>query len=220
MSAVGDMFAGLGDGIGDLFSASGDKKAAKGYYAAAGYAQKNAGIVEQSTAIQEVQASREIYRTMSGQQADIGGAGLANSGSALDIVRASAEQGALTKQLINYQGQITENGYLAEAASFIAQGKALKSAAKGKTASGLFKIGAALFSDERLKEDITFRRRLANGIGVYSFRYKGQPELFEGVMAHEVAAIMPEAVEHDHLTGLSKVDYDMIGVVPRILEDA
>ncbi len=152
MTDLGAAFSELGGGIGDLFSASGDKKAAKGYYQAAGYALKNVDLVKQSTALQETQAQREIYKVLGGQQADIAGAGLAASGSALDIIRSSAQQGALTKQLINYQGQITENGYEAEAASYIAQGQSLKAAAKGKTASGIGHIVGSLFSDDRLKE--------------------------------------------------------------------
>lgn len=220
--AIGDIFG----GVGDLFAASGDKAAAKGYYRASGFATQNAELTKQSTKIKEVQASREIYQTLGGQQADIAGAGLADSGSALDVIRSSAEQGALTKQLIGYQGLITQHGYEAEAASYLAQGKAMKAAAKGKTASGIGGIitgvasVAAMFSDDRIKEDTKLLYRRPDGIGIWSFRFKGQPDTFEGVMASEVRQVMPAAVERDVLTGLDKVDYDMIGVTPRILKAA
>ncbi len=39
-------------------------------------------------------------------------------------------------------------------------------------------------------------------------------------MASEVHAINPAAIVPDAATGLDRVDYDMIGVVPRILEAA
>jgi hypothetical protein len=44
-------------------------------------------------------------------KAAVAGAGFSNSGSALDLLRSSAEQGATTKAVLGQQGLITEAGY-------------------------------------------------------------------------------------------------------------
>lgn len=62
-------------------------------------------------------------------------------------------------------------------------------------------------SDIRLKKDIKFIRRDGD-YNIYQFSYLGQPEIYEGVMAHEVQKIKPEAVHEDG--GYLKVDYSMI----------
>jgi hypothetical protein len=76
---------------------------------------------------------------------------------------------------------------------------------------GLFGIGSALIgaSDIRLKEDIKSLGTMRNGIGVYSYRYKGLPGRHIGVMAHEVEKFIPDAV-HVMTGGYKRVDYDMI----------
>jgi hypothetical protein len=72
-------------------------------------------------------------------------------------------------------------------------------------------IGAALslFSDERLKENIT-HFGTENGFNLYQFNYKGQPERFVGVLAQEVAQVMPDAVRE--ISGFLAVDYGKIGL--------
>ena len=49
---------------------------------------------------------------------DIAGAGLGQTGSALDILRESASQGALTHAVLGQQGLITEAGYEEQATSY------------------------------------------------------------------------------------------------------
>ena len=69
--------------------------------------------------------ARETMNTLGGQQADVAGAGFAASGSALDLLRDSASQGALTHAVLGQQGLITEAGYNEQAASYkIMQGAA------------------------------------------------------------------------------------------------
>ncbi len=46
------------------------------------------------------------------------GAGLASSGSATDLLRASAAQGSLNKSMIQTQGLLTEAGYEEQAQSY------------------------------------------------------------------------------------------------------
>lgn len=72
--------------------------------------------------------------------------------------------------------------------------------------------GGGRRSDMRLKEDIVPLVRLANGLELYRFRYKGGDHAtYVGVMAQEVRKIMPSAVWSDS-HGYLMVDYDRIGL--------
>lgn len=226
MADVGGLLGGLGGAVGTIFGGVGQLAAAGGYEKASEIAAINAQISRQSSAIQQTQAQREIYKTLGGQQADIAGAGLAAAGSALDIVRSSAQQGALAKQLIAAQGMITTLGYEQESASYSAMAKAAKASGGGGILGGLLQGAGAVasflaLSDERAKTDVQLRYRRPDGLGIYAFRYKGDKErtLFEGVMAQEVAALYPAAVS-PMADGTLRVDYDAINVTPRVLEES
>jgi hypothetical protein len=66
-------------------------------------------------------------------------------------------------------------------------------------------------SDIRLKADIVALTRLDNGIGIYRFRYKGNDHTaYVGVMAQEVAKVVPDAVTRGR-DGYLRVDYDRLG---------
>jgi hypothetical protein len=67
-------------------------------------------------------------------------------------------------------------------------------------------------SDIRLKQDIVPLGRLADGIGIYRFRYKGDDHtLYVGVMAQEVQNVVPGAVSRDR-DGFLRVDYDRLDI--------
>lgn len=63
-----------------------------------------------------------------------------------------------------------------------------------------------IFSDRRLKENITPVGALNDGQTVYSYRYKGDPRTQIGLLAQEVERIHPEAVAR-HPSGMRMVDY-------------
>ena len=64
----------------------------------------------------------------------------------------------------------------------------------------------------KLKHDIVPLARLDNGIGIYRFQYKGNDHTtYVGVMAQEVAKIVPSAVSRGR-DGYLRVNYDQIGV--------
>lgn len=218
ISAAG--FSDLGGAVSSLFGAVGSFASAKGYDAAAGYASQNAEIAAQSTQIQETQAQRKVYQTIGGQKADVAGAGLNASGSALDVIRSSAEQGSLTKQLIANQGAINVSGYEAEAANYSAMASASKAAGTGGILGGLLKVAsfAAPFiaaSDDALKENIVEVFRRPDGLGIYDFTFKGSKQKFRGVLASEVEARYPTAVTYER--GLRLVNYSLIGAVPEVI---
>ena len=68
------------------------------------------------------------------------------------------------------------------------------------TLMGVGQLGlsaAATFSDPRLKKHVSLIERLANGLGIYRYRYlweRSSETPHIGVMADEVARIMPEAL--------------------------
>jgi hypothetical protein len=73
------------------------------------------------------------------------------------------------------------------------------------------KMGGKPSSDLRLKTDIRAIGTTAHNLPLYTFRYIGAPELYEGVMAQDVLGVMPAAVEVD-AAGYYRVDYDMLGI--------
>lgn len=77
--------------------------------------------------------------------------------------------------------------------------------------NGLFGLGSAalMFSDERLKTDITKLFTLPNGINVYKYRFIGKKYMELGVIAQEVLKVMPEAVRMA-ADGFYRVNYDMV----------
>jgi hypothetical protein len=66
-------------------------------------------------------------------------------------------------------------------------------------------------SDVRLKQDIIHVGRLDNGINLYRYRYKWSDQVYVGVMAQEVAQIIPDAVERG-ADGYLCVDYARVGL--------
>jgi hypothetical protein len=95
----------------------------------------------------------------------------------------------------------------------IAGTNASASVAKGSQTAGLESQGlgiagmlgaAALFSDMRLKENVRYHST-RNGVRLYEYSFRGQPERHLGVLAHE----HPEFAELD-VSGYLKVNYGQL----------
>ena len=139
--------AGLGSAAGavsDLFGSIGDSYKAKGaefekqnYLRAEDLANQNERYTEESQAIKQTQLDREIFHKQSGAQAATAGAGLAASGSALDVLAEGASQGALTKEVLARQGFITEEGYKVQAASYANMASAAQTAEDAANVAGI-----------------------------------------------------------------------------------
>ncbi len=67
------------------------------------------------------------------------------------------------------------------------------------------------FSDIRLKRDIIELARLDNDIGLYRYRYNWSDQYYVGVIAQEVADIIPDAVVRGP-DGYLRVDYGRLGL--------
>lgn len=123
--AASDLF----QGFGDESKATGDRIEAQDYDLAAELAGKNEKFTETSTAVKEAQIERQNYLMAGGQQADVAGAGFSEGGSALDLLRDSNAQGALTHAVAGEQGLITEAGYTEQETSFTNMANAARMAA-------------------------------------------------------------------------------------------
>jgi hypothetical protein len=73
------------------------------------------------------------------------------------------------------------------------------------------KFGGKPISDVRLKTDIERIGTGAHGLPLYTFRYIGEPALYEGVMAQDVLGVMPEAVSVGE-DGYYRVDCELLGI--------
>lgn len=87
-------------------------------------------------------------------------------------------------------------------------------AARNNMYSSLGQLGGAalggwLASDIRLKEQIKLVGN-ERGFNIYEFRYIGDDQIYTGVMAQEIAEIVPEAVTD--IDGYLNVDYSHIGI--------
>lgn len=153
-TTVTDFAGGVSDifsGFGDQAKAAGDFAEATNYTLASQLATQNEQFTVQSTAIKQAQIDRQNTQMIGGQQADVAGAGFAESGSSLDLLRDSASQGALTKAVAGEQGLITEAGYQEQATSYTnmaaaatAAGNAANQASTFADITGGLKIAASV----------------------------------------------------------------------------
>lgn len=83
-------------------------------------------------------------------------------------------------------------------------------------ASGSNSGGGGAVSDVRLKEDVTAIGMTPQGLGLFRWRYRGLPGVYEGVMAHEVARLHPDAVIRLPF-GYKAVNYNRLGMKLRLV---
>jgi polysaccharide export outer membrane protein len=73
-----------------------------------------------------------------------------------------------------------------------------------------FAVVGTLLSDIRVKRDIVPIGHLANGLGLYRYRYAWDSTLYVGVIAQEVMEVLPAAVTRGR-DGYLRVDYRQLG---------
>lgn len=112
--------------------AQGDIAEATNYDAAAVLAQQNEAYTAQSTRVQQAQLGRQVTQAIGGQRASVAAAGFGTGGSAYDLMRDSAQQGALARGVLGQQGAITEAGYDEQARSYTTMANAGRATAAGE----------------------------------------------------------------------------------------
>lgn len=224
-SSFGAAASSLFSGFASQNMAAGYAQSAAGYTKSAAYARKNAEYATKNKDVQLQMADRQIYQGIGGTEADIAGAGFSRSGSAIDLLIDSAQQGELQKELVTIQGDIQIAGYNQQADALetqasvaLQQEKAAKNSATGSFMSSGIMAAAGMvmmFSDRRVKFAIRPTGEMLNGLPVYLFRYMWKPwRVYRGLMADEVKRVFPKAVStlkvFGYDTGIMRVDYNMV----------
>lgn len=175
MANIGSGLGMLGGAVSDLFGSSGSSQAAGAYGKAAQIAEFNKALTLRSTAIQEKQQDIQTYKVLGTEAADVAGAGFTSGGTAGDLMRASAQQAALSKQLIQNQGEITAQGFEEQAAAYTGQQQAAQTQSKGQAAGGILQgLGAVasvvgwVICTELVAQGLMPRRYWAHGSKVFA----------------------------------------------------
>lgn len=79
----------------------------------------------------------------------------------------------------------------------------------GSILGSALSLGAAAISDARAKEGISRVGQTDGGLPVYTFRYKGDPQIHMGVMAQDVAQLQPDALGPE-VGGYMSVNYEEV----------
>jgi hypothetical protein len=143
---IGSVFGDLGGAVSSLFGAKAAKAQGKSYNEASTIALENVGITRSATALKELTEGLDITRARGAQRAQIGGAGFAESGTALDLLAASATRGALTKAMTEEQGAITANSYAEQAGLYKGLADSANASATGQTIGGILSLASAGFN--------------------------------------------------------------------------
>lgn len=143
---IGGAITDVSGAVGDLFAAEGDAQSAAAYGQEQQIALQNEAITKRSTAITEQQEQRTITQAEGTTSAGVAGAGMTAGGSALYLMRSNVQQGALSKQLIANQGEITAQGYAEQAVAAGGQEASAKAAAAGQEAGAAGGILGAVAS--------------------------------------------------------------------------
>jgi len=158
----------ISGGVSDLFSAGGSFEAAAGYGQASKSAYKSADITRSSTKIQLQQQDIQTYKILGTENADVAGAGFTSGGSAGDLMRMSAQQAALSSQLISNQGEITAGGFEAQGASYKAQQKAANAQGEGQVVGGILGLVGWVICTELVKQRRLPRKYWTPGAAVFA----------------------------------------------------
>lgn len=156
-------------------------------------------------------AMTQLAKGITGQGA---AAGILNSGTTARALQSSGtnlNQGFYNNYLQNLSGlsnQGLQAGGLVTNAGNSSQSTGSSPSTFGNIMSGVGGI-ASIFSDRRLKTAIRKVGEFADGLGIYTFRYHGQPNRVRGVMADEVAILRPWALG-PRVAGFATVNYGIL----------
>lgn len=135
----------LGGAVSDLFGMFGSQQAASSYDKAAQIAEENKALTLRSGAIQQQQENQTIIQSLGAQTASTAGAGFdVSAGSSGDLLRMSTQKGALNKQLLANQTEITAQGFEQQAEAYRGQKEAAQTKSAGQGIGGLLKTGLSL----------------------------------------------------------------------------
>lgn len=171
----------------------------------------SSGAVAQSPKPRHAAAQKHWYAYRRSIACEVG-AGTNADGSCVTRAQAASMRAAVQSATAATQSRINYNwsaNYPPGSGAGTVRGKDIYVHDQGPHGVNSAPGGAA--SDIRLKFDIAEIGRLDNGIKIYKFRYIWTDQIFVGVIAQQVAAIVPEAVTMQP-NGYLWVNYDRLGL--------
>lgn len=135
----GEVTGGIGGIIGGIQTAQGLRDEAGLYGVGADAAFQQADMAEVLGSLEEATAARRVSLTESSQRAAIAKNGLAEAGSAADLLRESVTQGHLTEQAINFSTELKADQYRRQGYAAQVQQKASQDAAGNAILGGVLK---------------------------------------------------------------------------------
>lgn len=146
-----------------------------------------------------------------GQQVGIGQLPYSNLSSIAGMIPGYSGTGQASSNPADIAG-LYNNQYQSQLANYNAQQQSANNTQSGIMGLGSAAIMASMFSDRRLKRSVKRVATWANGLGVYTYRYKWEPKGVRhlGFMADEVRKIAPFAVLRD-TNGFDRVNYQLAG---------
>lgn len=142
-------------------------------------------------------------------------------GAASGLLRSGTTANRLQTRGAELNNQFTNN-YLQQLAGLsglgLQAGGLVSNAGQRNTGGGPSTLGsiasaaggiASIFSDRRLKRDITKVDEFADGLGIYEYRYLIGTKRIRGVMADEVAKLRPWALG-SQIAGYATVNYEAL----------
>ena len=159
------------------------------------------GIGQQQFGQQQYPTTMAAPLGMYGAMADVGDQrrALTQAGTDADVARYNYEAMSPYQALANYMGGISGD--------YGGQSTMTQPGPSALSSLGQIAGIASMFSDERLKENIT-QIGSFNGLGVYEFNYLWSPTKMIGFIAQEVEKVLPEAVKE--ILGYKAVDYGKV----------
>ncbi len=145
VSGVGGVVNSIGQAAADKATAAGETLNGIGATDAATAAYQNALYSKLGGQIKALQTQRQVDLTIGAQKADVAAAGFKESGSALNLLQDSQQQGALAVGVVNTNSNIQTQGYLAQYHGYQAQAQAAGAAAgAASSAAGMQTAGAVI----------------------------------------------------------------------------
>jgi polysaccharide export outer membrane protein len=126
-----------------------------------------------------------------------------------DVIFVSDSVSVESTKFFNYVNSI--NGTINDPITTALNLYALKNTINGVSTGTAVFTGSSVVSDVRLKRDITKLTELDNGLSLYRYRYLWSDTFYVGVMAQEVAQLVPDAVVHGS-DGYLRVNYARLGL--------
>jgi hypothetical protein len=117
-NAASDLFSGFATYEGDETKAEGLETEATNDTAAAALATQDAEVASENLGVQEYQEERALSKAQGTTESEYAAGGFQTSGTAVDVLRSNAQEGAMQEAVTNIQGQSTIEGYQEQATAY------------------------------------------------------------------------------------------------------